>query len=162
MKKQEIIQSKIFLIDSLQRNLSMWRLLGKKIVFTNGCFDIIHNGHVHYLSRAADLGNILIVGLNTDVSVKKLKGNSRPVQTEQARASVLSSLFFVNGVILFNEDTPINLIRLIKPNVLVKGSDYTEKEIVGADFVKSYGGEIKIIDFLKGFSTTDIINKVTV
>lgn len=161
MNKQEIIQAKIFLMDALQRNLNMWRLLGKKIVFTNGCFDILHNGHIHYLSMAADLGNILIVGLNTDVSVKKLKGKSRPVQTEQTRASVLSSLFFVNGVILFNEDTPLNLIKLIKPDVLVKGGDYVENEIAGADFVKSYRGEIKIIDFLDGYSTTDIISKIS-
>ena len=133
----------------------------KKIVFTNGCFDIIHSGHCFYLTEAKKLGDILIVGLNTDASVKRLKGETRPVNNEDDRAIVLSCLKPVDYVVLFDEDTPFNLIRNIIPNVLVKGGDYTIENIVGADIVLENGGEVKVIPFLEGKSTTKIIEKIS-
>ncbi len=132
----------------------------KKIVFTNGCFDIIHRGHVNYLAQAADYGDLLIVGLNSDKSVKKIKGNNRPVKDEKTRAEILAALEFINYVIIFDEETPEQLIKLIKPNILIKGGDYKISEIVGGDFVISNGGRVVTIDFIKGHSTTDIINKI--
>ena len=132
----------------------------KKIVFTNGCFDIIHRGHINYLAQAADYGDLLIVGLNSDKSVKKIKGNNRPVQDEKTRAEILAALEFINYVIIFDEETPEQLIKLIKPNILIKGGDYKISEIVGGDFVISNGGRVVTIDFIKGHSTTDIINKI--
>lgn len=133
----------------------------KKIVFTNGCFDIIHSGHCFYLTEAKKLGDILIVGLNTDASVKRLKGETRPVNNEDDRAMVLSCLKPVDYVVLFDEDTPFNLIRNIIPNVLVKGGDYTIENIVGADIVLENGGEVKVIPFVEGKSTTKIIEKIS-
>lgn len=160
MSPLEIIQEKIVPLEEMNQPLARWRFLDKKIVFTNGCFDIIHKGHVDYLARAAEFGDIMIVGLNSDDSVKRLKGNGRPLQDQESRAVILSSLKMVNYVILFDEDTPFNLINHIKPDFLVKGSDYKEKEVVGADIVKSNGGEVILIDFLDGYSTTSIINKL--
>lgn len=160
MSPLEIIQEKIVSLEEMNQPLARWRFLDKKIVFTNGCFDIIHKGHVDYLARAAEFGDIMIVGLNSDDSVKRLKGNGRPLQDQESRAIILSSLKMVNFVILFDEDTPFNLIKHIKPDFLVKGSDYKEKEVVGADIVKSNGGEVILIDFLDGYSTTSIINKL--
>ncbi len=160
MKKNEIIQKKLIKKDELSRTLAYWRFLEKKIVFTNGCFDIIHLGHIIYLSRTADLGNILIVGLNSDESVKRLKGNKRPLNNQDARSVTLASLFFVDAVILFDEDTPLELIKTIKPHVLVKGSDYSEKEIAGADVVKTHGGNVVTIDFVDGYSSSEIIEKL--
>ena len=133
----------------------------KKIVFTNGGFDIIHSGHCFYLTEAKKLGDILIVGLNTDASVKRLKGETRPVNNEVDRAMVLSCLKPVDYVVLFDEDTPFNLIRNIIPNVLVKGGDYTIENIVGADIVLENGGEVKVIPFVEGKSTTKIIEKIS-
>ena len=133
----------------------------KKIVFTNGCFDIIHSGHCFYLTEAKKLGDILIVGLNTDASVKRLKGETRPVNNEDDRAMVLSCLKPVDYVVLFDEDTPFNLIRNIIPNVLVKGGDYTIENIVGADIVLENGGEVKVIPFVEGKSTTKILEKIS-
>lgn len=133
----------------------------KKIVFTNGCFDIIHSGHCFYLTEAKKLGDILIVGLNTDASVKRLKGETRPVNNEDDRAMVLSCLKPVDYVVLFDEDTPFSLIRNIIPNVLVKGGDYTIENIVGADIVLENGGEVKVIPFVEGKSTTKIIEKIS-
>jgi rfaE bifunctional protein nucleotidyltransferase chain/domain len=132
----------------------------KKIVFTNGVFDILHYGHIDYLIKAKKLGNILIVGLNTDSSVRKFKGKNRPIQNEKDRARILAALKPVEYVILFSEETPERLIRLIRPDVLVKGADYKISEIVGADFVKSYGGVVKRIKLVRGRSTTGIINKL--
>ena len=159
MENLEIIKSKVFDNSSLKRNLSVWRFKNKKIVFTNGCFDILHLGHIDYLSKAKDLGDILIIGLNTDDSVKRLKGKNRPVNIEKARALILASLKFVDAVILFDEDTPYNLIKKVQPDILIKGSDYKPEDIVGADIVKAKGGEIITIDFLKGYSTSAIIKK---
>ncbi len=143
----------------LLRKLNIYRFQDKKIVFTNGCFDILHRGHVEYLAQAANLGSVLIIGLNSDNSVKRLKGENRPVQDEEGRAVVLASLAFVTHVVLFDEDTPYELINEIKPDILVKGSDYKEDEIVGADFVKAAGGKVVTIDFIEGYSTSKILEK---
>lgn len=158
--KLEIIQSKILSGDSLQKALNTWRFYEKKLVFTNGCFDLLHYGHVDYLSKAKDLGDVLIVGLNTDSSVKRLKGEHRPFQNESSRATVLASLQFVDAVVLFDEDTPYDLISFIRPAVLVKGSDYKPEQIVGYDILKTYHGEVKTIDFVQGFSTSAIEDKI--
>lgn len=132
----------------------------RRIVFTNGCFDIIHAGHVKYLAEAKKLGDILFLGLNSDQSVRRLKGASRPINSEADRASVLSALRSIDYVVVFGEDTPENIIRTIRPDVLVKGGDYKIENIVGADFVKSEGGEVVTIDFVAGKSTTKIIEKM--
>ena len=158
--KLEIIQSKILSGDSLQKALNIWRFYEKKIVFTNGCFDLLHYGHVDYLSKAKDLGDVLVVGLNTDSSVKKLKGEHRPLQDENSRATILASLQFIDAVVLFDEDTPYNLISLIRPAVLVKGSDYKPEQIIGYDILKTYDGEVKTIDFVPGYSTSAIEERI--
>src|SRR5574344_380653 len=132
----------------------------RRIVFTNGCFDIIHAGHVKYLAEAKKLGDVLFLGLNSDQSVRRLKGDSRPINSEADRASVLSALRSIDYVVVFGEDTPENIIRTIRPDVLVKGGDYKIENIVGADFVKSEGGEVVTIDFVDGKSTTKIIEKM--
>lgn len=160
MKNLDIVRSKIFTLESLAQQLGKWRALKKSIVFTNGCFDIIHLGHIDYLSKSADEGDILIIGLNTDGSVRKLKGRNRPVFGERSRSFILASLHFVDAVVLFDEETPFKLIKLVQPDVLIKGSDYTVNEIIGSDIVLNKGGEVKTIDFLPGYSTTDIINKI--
>jgi rfaE bifunctional protein nucleotidyltransferase chain/domain len=135
---------------------------GKKIVFTNGCFDIVHPGHVDYLSQARDLGDALVLGLNTDASVKRLeKGANRPINNETARGLVLAALACVDKIVLFNEDTPYELIKAIQPDVLVKGSDYAPEKIVGYDIVTARGGKVTTIHFLEGYSTTAIIKKIT-
>jgi len=154
------IKHKIVTYDQLDRLLAFWHFRDFKIVFTNGCFDILHLGHVEYLSRAASYGDILIIGLNSDKSVKSIKGPSRPVQDEITRASVLASLQFVDKVVLFDEDTPYKLIKRIQPDVLVKGADYKPEDIVGYDIVKSKSGEIITIEYVEGQSTTGIINKL--
>lgn len=132
----------------------------KKIVFTNGCFDILHSGHVDLLKKAKNLGDILILGLNSDHSIKRLKGDNRPINNEAERKSVLSALEFIDYIVVFDEDTPLNIIKDIKPDILVKGGDYKDKEVVGRDFVESYGGEVKLIDFIYDVSTTNIVNKI--
>jgi len=143
----------------LSKILSAERSKGKRIVFTNGCFDILHVGHVAYLSKARRLGDVLVVGLNSDSSVKKIKGEDRPINKESDRAKVLSSLYFVDYVTSFNETTPENLIKKVKPDILVKGGDWKIEDIVGGSFVRSYGGKIKSIPFVKGYSTTSIIER---
>lgn len=160
MKKLDTIHSKIMDPEMLQRFLSILKFRGKKIVFTNGCFDILHRGHIDYLSKAADHGNILIIGLNTDNSVKRIKGKNRPVNDEYARAIVLASLHFVDAVVMFDEDTPYNLINAIKPDVLIKGSDWLIEDIVGADIVTNNGGSVITLEYLPGYSTTKIIDKL--
>jgi D-glycero-beta-D-manno-heptose 1-phosphate adenylyltransferase len=154
------IKQKILSYNQLDQILAFWHFRNFKVVFTNGCFDILHLGHIEYLSRAASYGDILIIGLNSDKSVKSIKGPSRPVQDEIARATLLASLQFVNNVVLFDEDTPYELIKKIQPDVLVKGADYKPEDIVGYDIVKAKGGEIITIDYIKGQSTTGIINKL--
>jgi len=160
MKQSKQISQKVFSVEELKLQLKRWDLLGKKIVFTNGVFDILHQGHVQILSEAATYADILIVGLNSDGSVKRLKGSNRPINSETSRAMVLSALVMVDAVIVFEEDTPLELIKLIEPNVLVKGGDYTLDTIVGAREVIANKGEVKIIPLEKGFSTTGIINKM--
>lgn len=135
-------------------------LQNKQIVFTNGCFDIIHPGHTDYLTRAKELGDTLVVGLNSDDSIKRLKGESRPIQSLKARSLILSALASVDYIVSFNTDTPLDLIKAIQPNTLVKGGDYTEETIVGADIVKKAGGQVKIIPFLEGYSSSQIIEKI--
>jgi len=155
------LQHKIFkdLASSLPL-ISEWKNNGEKIVFTNGCFDLMHLGHIDYLSKAADLGSKLIVGLNSDSSTNKLKGSTRPITDENSRAGVLAALFFVDAVVLFNEQTPLNLIVNIEPNILVKGADYAIENIVGAKEVLGLGGEVKTIEFLEGYSTSTIEAKI--
>jgi len=158
MTTSEVTQSKIFDHTLLSQRVAMWKFQNRKIVFTNGCFDILHRGHIEYLSKARDLGDVLIIGLNTDSSVKRIKGGNRPVQDETSRAMILASLRFVEAIVLFDEDTPYNLISLVKPDVLVKGGDYTEETIVGADIVKASGGEVVTVPLTEGYSTTQILN----
>lgn len=160
MNAFEFLQSKIKSGINLERQLAYWRFKNQKIVFTNGCFDLLHPGHIEYLAKARDLGDILIVGLNTDASVKRLKGEGRPTQNQEARAMVLAGLGNVDGVVLFDEDTPLELIKQVQPDVLVKGGDYEVKDIVGYDVVKAKGGEIITIPFVDGFSTTSILEKI--
>ena len=154
------IKNKLLSREDLETKLSEWRSLKKNIVFTNGCFDILHRGHVEYLAQASDLGDKLIVGLNTDASVKRLKGESRPVNDEQSRALLLSALQFVDAVVLFGEDTPYELIKQVQPDVLVKGNDYRAEEIVGYDIVTAKGGKVLTINLVEGFSTTNIIKRM--
>lgn len=154
--KEKIITDK----EKIFSTLNQWRFKDEKIVFTNGCFDIVHKGHIEYLASAATLGTKLVIGLNTDISVKRLKGETRPVNDEQARALILSALIFVDQVILFNEDTPYELIKFIQPDILVKGSDYKPEDIVGYDIVKNKGGKIITIDLTPEFSTTSILKKI--
>ena len=156
----QIINQKILSDQDLRRMLGYWRFHEQKIVFTNGCFDILHKGHIDYLSKAAALGNKLIVGLNTDASVQRIKGPTRPVNDQQARASVMASLFFVAGVVFFDEDTPYELIKTVQPDILIKGSDYKAEDIVGYDIVTDKGGKVLTLDFLEGYSTTAIIDKL--
>lgn len=137
-----------------------WHKQGQTIVFTNGCFDLLHRGHIEYLSRAASLGDRLIIGLNSDPSVRKLKGDTRPIFTQGDRALLLASFYWIDAIVIFDEDTPLNLIKAISPDVLVKGGDYSVEEIVGAEYVLSTGGEVKSLEFIEGYSTSDIINKI--
>ena len=143
----------------LETHLKDWRRQGLRVGFTNGCFDILHPGHVKVLTAARAACDRLIVGLNSDGSVKRLKGEGRPVQNERARAEVLSALEAVDLVVLFEEDTPLNLITRVKPSVLVKGSDYTREQVVGHEVVEAYGGEVRLVDILPGFSTTSLVNR---
>ncbi|MFN4233621.1 MAG: D-glycero-beta-D-manno-heptose 1-phosphate adenylyltransferase [Bacteroidia bacterium] len=157
----QIISNKIMTLDELKRALLAWRLKNNTIVFTNGCFDILHLGHIDYLSKAKDLGGKLIVGINTDSSVKRLgKGDTRPINNETSRAMLVASLQFVDAVILFNEDTPYELIKAIEPDVLVKGADYSLDKVVGADIVLARGGKVELISYLEGYSTTAIEKKI--
>ncbi|HNW72211.1 MAG TPA: D-glycero-beta-D-manno-heptose 1-phosphate adenylyltransferase [Bacteroidales bacterium] len=159
MENLKFVKDKIFTWDRLQKRIALWRFKGKKIVFTNGCFDILHLGHIEYLSKSRDLGDVLVVGLNSDESVRRIKGTHRPVNNQDARSITLAALSFVDAVILFGEDTPLNLIRQIQPDILVKGKDYEGKEIVGTEVVKARGGIVATIELTKGFSTTGIIDK---
>ena len=160
MKSVSSIPNKIFTLTELNHQLKRWRLHNKKIVFTNGVFDILHEGHIASLGEAALYGHILIVAINADASVKRLKGDSRPINNEGSRTLLMASLVMVDAVILFEEDTPLNLITTILPDVLVKGGDYTIDEIVGAKEVIAIGGEVKIVPILEGFSTSGIIEKL--
>lgn len=160
MDNLQLIKNKIIAKAELTMRLGQWRDQGLRIVFTNGCFDILHRGHVEYLSKASDMGDVLVVGLNTDASVKRLKGEGRPVNDQEARALILASLGCVDAVVLFDEDTPYELIKAVRPDVLVKGADYKPEEIVGYDIVTSYGGKVETVPLVEGYSTTGILERV--
>lgn len=153
-------QQKIFSLKEIQKQVHQWKMSGEDIVFTNGCFDILHPGHCDYLWKAKKLGTKLIVGLNADTSVQKIKGIGRPIQNQDARAVVLASLMAVDAVVLFEEETPISLIELITPDILVKGGDYTPEQVVGASWTEDHGGRLIILGFLPGYSTTAIEQKI--
>jgi len=161
MRVPQIIQQKIFDLPALQHQLRRWRLLGKTVAFTNGCFDILHEGHIASLSDAAREADVLVVGLNSDDSTCRLKGPQRPINPQQARATVLAALLMVDAVIIFGEDTPLELIKIVQPDVLVKGGDYTLDQIVGAKEVMAAGGRVVINPIIPGFSTTGLIEKIT-
>lgn len=154
--EQKIVRKR----EELATILAQWRFKEERIVFTNGCFDVFHRGHAEYLAKAAALGSKLIVGLNTDASVRRLKGESRPINDEEARAIVLASLVYTDKIVFFDEDTPLELIRFVQPDLLVKGNDYKPEDIVGYDIVKAKGGEVITIDLTLGFSSTSILSKI--
>lgn len=160
MKQSNKINERIFSAEHLQSQIKWWRLINKTIAFTNGVFDILHEGHIKILSQAASFADVLIIGVNSDASVKRLKGNGRPVNNQQSRSLILASLIMTDAVIVFEEDTPLNLIKSIMPDVLVKGGDYSPETIVGANEVISNGGRVEIIPLEEGFSTTGIIEKM--
>lgn len=160
MRLRTILSNKITDRESLGRKLAAKKLTGNKIVFTNGCFDLLHPGHIRYLADARSLGDFLVVGLNSDDSVSRLKGAGRPIQSEAVRAEMLAALHAVDAVVVFDEDTPLELITHLKPDILVKGGDYTPATVVGADVVTQNGGRVAIIPFETGFSTTDLIAKI--
>jgi rfaE bifunctional protein nucleotidyltransferase chain/domain len=160
MKLPQIISQKIFNLPDLLHQVNRWRVLSKTVAFTNGCFDILHRGHIASLSDAAREADFLIVGLNADSSTRRLKGPDRPVNDQDSRAIVIASLLMVDAVVLFEEDTPLNLINAIRPDVLVKGGDYTLEQIVGAKEVLAAGGRVVINPIVAGFSTTGIIEKI--
>ena len=153
--------NKICTLEEAKKNCIALKNSGKRIVFTNGCFDILHPGHARYLSSARDLGDFLIVALNSDSSVQAIKGGKRPIFPEQMRAELLAALGCVNSVLIFDEDNPLRVIKYLLPHILVKGGDWQEDRIIGADVVKASGGEVRRIPFVKGYSTSDIIKKIT-
>jgi len=160
MSHLKTLNSKIYNLDALTTQVEQWKATGNKIVFTNGCFDIIHRGHIEVLARTADLGDKLVIGLNSDQSIQKLKGEDRPIIEEQSRAILLAALSFVDAIVLFSEDTPLKLISTLIPDVLAKGGDYEIETIVGHEIVQQNGGKVKLVPFLDGFSSTSIIDKI--
>ena len=159
MSTKTHFSEKIFDLYSISEKVNNWKRKNH-IVFTNGCFDILHLGHIDYLFKASKFGDKLIVGLNADKSIQRIKGESRPIQNESSRASILASLSCVDAVVLFHDDTPKQLIELIQPNTLVKGADYKVKDIIGSDFVIANGGSVETIPFLEGYSTSHIIKSI--
>ena len=160
MKNPDIIQQKIYSLPELLKQVTRWKFLKKKIAFSNGCFDILHEGHIFSLSQAAKEGDVLVVGINADASTKRLKGPSRPVNTEHSRALLIASLVMTDAVVIFEEDTPFELISAIMPDTIVKGGDYTVEQVVGAKEVIANGGKVVINPIIHGFSTTSIIEKI--
>jgi rfaE bifunctional protein nucleotidyltransferase chain/domain len=160
MSHYQKIKSKIIDYSQLDNLIADWKSDNETIVFTNGCFDIIHQGHIDYLAKAADKGSKLIIGVNTDNSVSRIKGPSRPIQDEYSRMMILAAMEFVDALILFDDETPINLINQVIPNILVKGSDYNVEDIVGYETVVNNGGRVETIDFLPGFSTSSIEKRI--
>lgn len=154
------IYSKIVSREQAQKQVAQWQQHGDKIVFSNGCFDIVHRGHVEYLALASDKGQRMVLGLNTDASISRLKGPERPLVDQQSRAILLAALSFIDLVVFFDEDTPYELIKALQPDVLVKGSDYKPESIVGYDIVTGRGGTVETIDLVEGFSTTNLVNKI--
>jgi D-glycero-beta-D-manno-heptose 1-phosphate adenylyltransferase len=160
MRNPDIIQQKIFTLPDLLKETRRWKFMQHKIAFTNGCFDILHEGHVFSLSQAAKEAAVLIVGINSDSSTRRLKGPSRPINNEHSRALLIASLLMVDAVVVFEEDTPLELITAIMPDVIVKGGDYTVEQVVGAKEVMANGGKVVINPIVQGFSTTGIIDKI--
>jgi len=160
MSHLKTLNSKVYNLDALTTQVEQWKLASNKVVFTNGCFDIIHRGHIEVLARTADLGDKLVIGLNSDQSIQKLKGENRPIIDEQSRAILLAALSFVDAIVLFSEDTPLKLINALLPDVLAKGGDYEIETIVGHEIVQKNGGKVKLVPFLDGFSSTTIIDKI--
>ncbi len=161
MKKSDTLNQRIFTVEEIKQEVIRMRLKSKTIAFTNGVFDILHEGHIAVLSEAASFADVLIVGVNSDASVKKIKGENRPVNNENSRALIIASLIMVDAVVIFNEETPLELIKIIKPDVLIKGGDYTIETMVGSKEVLDNGGKIEIIPTKAGFSTTGIIQKIS-
>jgi len=157
---EKTLLNKISDLLSLKNLVTNWQKDGKKIVFTNGVFDLLHIGHITYLAKASELGDKLIIGLNSDSSAKRIKGENRPVNDQNNRAALLAALFFVDAVVVFEDDTPLNLISTLLPDILVKGADYSVENIVGAKEVIANGGEVKTINFVEGYSSTSIIEKI--
>jgi rfaE bifunctional protein nucleotidyltransferase chain/domain len=157
---EKTLLDKISDLSKLKGRISAWQSEGKKVVFTNGVFDLLHIGHITYLAKASELGDKLVIGLNSDNSVKRIKGDDRPVNDQDSRAALLAALFFVDAIVLFEEDTPLNLITALLPDILVKGADYAVENIVGAKEVVANGGEVKTINFVEGYSSTSIIQKI--
>ncbi len=154
------IQQKIQTAEQLRETVARWRAAGERIVFTNGCFDILHYGHLHYLAEARDLGERLVIGLNSGDSVRRLKGPARPINDEATRAHLLAALEVVDAVVFFDEDTPLELIKTAMPDVLVKGGDWKPEQIVGSDVVLANGGQVRSLPFVDGYSTTNIEQKI--
>jgi len=157
---EKTLLNKISDLQSLKASIAQWQSEGRKVVFTNGVFDLLHIGHITYMAKAAELGDKLVIGLNSDSSVKRIKGEDRPVNDQNSRAALLAALFFVDAIVVFEEDTPINVITNLMPDILVKGADYSIENIVGAKEVMANGGEVKTIDFVEGYSSTSIIKKI--
>jgi len=160
MRNPDIIPQKIFTLPALLHLVAGWKMLGKKIAFTNGCFDILHEGHIFSLSQAAKEGDVLIVGVNSDASTRQLKGPERPINNEHSRSLLLASLVITDAVIVFNEETPLQLITALMPDVIVKGGDYTVEQVAGAKEVIANGGRVVINPIIPGFSTTGILEKI--
>ena len=160
MSNLKTLNSKIYNLDTLTSQVEQWKMADNKVVFTNGCFDIIHRGHIEVLARTADLGDKLIIGINSDQSIQKLKGKDRPIIDEQSRAILLAALSFVDAIVLFSEVTPLKLISTLLPDVLAKGGDYEIETIVGHEIVQQNGGKVKLVPFVDGFSSTTIIDKI--
>jgi D-glycero-beta-D-manno-heptose 1-phosphate adenylyltransferase len=154
------IHDKIKTFDEIEQYVTICKSDGCKVVFTNGCFDLLHYGHIHYLAEARDLGDKLIVGLNSAASVRRLKGINRPINDELTRQHLLAALAFVDAVVVFEDDTPYDLIKLIEPDILVKGGDWQPSQIVGSDIVLAKGGEVRSLPFIEGYSTTNIEKKI--
>lgn len=153
-------KDKIYSLPQLLEQVQSWRTQGQKIVFTNGCFDLLHLGHVDYLEKARQLGDKLVLGLNTDASISRIKGPSRPLQDEMSRARIMASLLFIDAVVLFGEDTPQKLIEAVQPDILVKGDDYSVEQIVGHEVVQGRGGAVMTVPLVKGYSTSNIVKKI--
>lgn len=160
MPTLQSIKSKIVDFSETRNLVSKWKSEGKSVIFTNGCFDVLHYGHVSYLAEASALGDKMIIGLNSDASVRRLKGETRPINGQMERATLLAALSFVDAVVVFDEDTPENLIKEVRPDYLVKGGDYTFDTIVGAKFVSSYGGNVITIPLVENFSSSSIIKRL--
>lgn len=160
MTRFEQIEQKIQSWEQITATADAWRAAGNRIVFTNGCFDILHYGHLHYLSAARDLGERLVVGLNSAASVSRLKGPHRPINDELTRTHLLAALEVIDAVVVFEDDTPLELIRLVRPDILVKGGDWLPEQIVGSDLVLAAGGQVRSLPFVEGYSTTNIEAKI--